>query len=127
MLAKSHPYNPLWAQLSDMYGAIGFPPRLARTIVTGKKADIIYKFLFVLTYFIRCSEIHETFYECYDDAYLSRQLESAADEPDSGLDSLIASGVKREDEFVFVDPPNSACIGTSPGSSLSPAQLSIQL
>lgn len=53
MLAKSHPYNPLWAQLSDMYGAIGIPPRLARTIVTGKKIDTIMKFLFVLSYFIR--------------------------------------------------------------------------
>lgn len=53
MLAKSHPYNPLWAQLSDMYGAIGMPPRLARTVVTGKKTDTIVKFLFVLSYFIR--------------------------------------------------------------------------
>ena len=53
MLAKTHPYNPLWAQLSDMYGAIGMPPRLARTIVTGKKVETIIKFLTVLSYFIR--------------------------------------------------------------------------
>ena len=53
MLAKSHPYNPLWAQLSDLYGAIGMPPRLARTVVTGNKIDTIEKFLFVLSYFIR--------------------------------------------------------------------------
>ncbi|XP_052772268.1 folliculin-interacting protein 1-like isoform X2 [Mya arenaria] len=59
-LAKSHPYNPLWAQLGDLYGAIGFPLKLSRTVVVGKKADIVKKFLFILSYFIRCSDILET-------------------------------------------------------------------
>ncbi|XP_013386632.1 folliculin-interacting protein 1 isoform X2 [Lingula anatina] len=59
-LARTHPYNPLWAQLGDLYGAIGFPLKLARTIVVGKKADLVRKLLFVLTYFIRCSEVHES-------------------------------------------------------------------
>ncbi|XP_064612338.1 folliculin-interacting protein 2-like isoform X2 [Liolophura sinensis] len=59
-LAKSHPYNPLWAQLGDLYGAIGFPLRIARTVVVGKKADLVNKFLYVLSYFIRCSEVHES-------------------------------------------------------------------
>lgn len=58
-LAKSHPYNPLWAQLGDLYGAVGFPLRLSRTVVTGKKVDVVSRFLNVLSYFIRCSEVHE--------------------------------------------------------------------
>lgn len=58
-LAKTHPYNPLWAQLGDLYGSIGNPLRLSRTIVTGKKSDLVSKLLHILSYFIRCSEVHE--------------------------------------------------------------------
>ncbi|GFO02076.1 folliculin-interacting protein 1 [Plakobranchus ocellatus] len=58
-LAKTHPYNPLWAQLGDLVGAIGQPRKISRTVVVGKKADIVKKLLYVLSYFIRCSEVHE--------------------------------------------------------------------
>ncbi|GAB1598979.1 folliculin-interacting protein 1-like isoform X2 [Argonauta hians] len=58
-LARTHPYNPLWAQLGDLYGSIGNPLRLSRTVVTGKKADLVSKILHILSYFIRCSEVHE--------------------------------------------------------------------
>ncbi|XP_023218344.1 folliculin-interacting protein 2-like [Centruroides sculpturatus] len=63
MLAKSHPYNPLWMQLGDMYGCLGFPNKLARTIVTGTNCDTINSFLFILSYFIRCSGIWEHVFE----------------------------------------------------------------
>ncbi|XP_072050531.1 folliculin-interacting protein 2-like isoform X2 [Amphiura filiformis] len=59
-LAKSHPYNPLWAQLGDMYGAVGYPNKVAKTIIVGKKADLVCRLLYILTYFIRCSEVHES-------------------------------------------------------------------
>ncbi|XP_065759914.1 folliculin-interacting protein 2 isoform X3 [Muntiacus reevesi] len=59
MLAKTHPYNPLWAQLGDLYGAIGSPVRLARTVVLGKQKDLVQRILYVLTYFVRCSELQE--------------------------------------------------------------------
>ncbi|KFP83455.1 Folliculin-interacting protein 2, partial [Acanthisitta chloris] len=59
MLAKSHPYNPLWAQLGDLYGAIGSPVRLTRTIIVGKRKELVQRLLYVLTYFIRCSELQE--------------------------------------------------------------------
>ena len=42
-----------------MYGAIGFPLRQSRTVIVGKKADVINKLLYVLSYFIRCSEVLE--------------------------------------------------------------------
>ncbi|XP_041364707.1 folliculin-interacting protein 1-like isoform X2 [Gigantopelta aegis] len=58
-LARTHPYNPLWAQLGDLYGAIGNPLKIARTIVVGKKQDIVKRFLYILSYFIRCSDVHE--------------------------------------------------------------------
>lgn len=58
--SKVHPYNPLWAQLGDLYGAIGFPLKLARTVVVGQKADLVKKILYILSYFIRCSDVQET-------------------------------------------------------------------
>lgn len=52
------PYNALWAQLTDLCGNIGFPPRNARTIIYGKSDhNFINKLLVVLTYFIRCGEV----------------------------------------------------------------------
>ena len=44
---------------SDLYGAIGFPLRLSRTVITGRKPEVIRRLLYVLSYFIRCSEVCE--------------------------------------------------------------------
>ncbi|XP_074647410.1 folliculin-interacting protein 1-like isoform X2 [Tubulanus polymorphus] len=79
-LAKSHPYNPLWAQLSDLYGAIGYPLKLARTVVVGKKQELVNKVLRILSYFIRCSEV----FECTkNDIFLD-----ADDATDRGADQI---------------------------------------
>lgn len=52
------PYNALWGQLTDLYGAVGHPTKMAHTIITGtNKAELISKILNSLTYFIRCSDI----------------------------------------------------------------------
>jgi len=48
-VAQKHPYNALWAQLGDLYGAIGMPPKLARTIVCGAEKLWVEKLLNVLT------------------------------------------------------------------------------
>ncbi|XP_034484251.1 uncharacterized protein LOC117789247 [Drosophila innubila] len=56
-VSQKHPYNALWAQLGDLYGAIGMPPKLARTIIYGAEKMWVEKLLNVLTYFIRCSEV----------------------------------------------------------------------
>eukprot|EP00057_Strongylocentrotus_purpuratus_P019497 XP_011673971.1 PREDICTED: folliculin-interacting protein 2 [Strongylocentrotus purpuratus] len=66
ILAKCHPYNPLWAQLGDMYGNIGLPNRVAKTVIVGKRADVVCRLLYVLSYFIRCSEVHEVNEKCED-------------------------------------------------------------
>ena len=42
---------------SDLYGAVTDPLIITRTIVTGTNAPLIHRLLYVLTYFIRCSEI----------------------------------------------------------------------
>lgn len=60
-LAKSHPYNALWAQLGDLHGAVGNPVKIARTIVTAnvKKNELLNKLLCCLSYFIRCGNIEK--------------------------------------------------------------------
>ncbi|XP_029925316.1 folliculin-interacting protein 1 isoform X2 [Myripristis murdjan] len=95
MLAKTHPYNPLWAQLGDLYGAIGSPVRLSRTVVVGRKQDLVQRLLYVLTYFIRCSELLET-----------HMLDSAEDEAIVMPGSLITTSLRRgeveESDYVLV-------------------------
>lgn len=56
-ISKFHPYNVLWAQLGDLYGSIGSPTRLAKTVVCGAHTVTINKVLSILTYFVRCGEI----------------------------------------------------------------------
>ncbi|KAG9266204.1 folliculin-interacting protein 1 isoform X2 [Astyanax mexicanus] len=95
MLAKTHPYNPLWAQLGDLYGAIGSPVRLARTVVVGRRQELVQRLLYILTYFIRCSELLET-----------HLLESAEDEAIVMPGSLITTSLRRgeveESDYVLV-------------------------
>ncbi|XP_062309150.1 folliculin-interacting protein 1 isoform X1 [Osmerus eperlanus] len=95
MLAKTHPYNPLWAQLGDLYGAIGSPVRLSRTVVLGRRQDLVQRLLYVLTYFIRCSELLET-----------HLLDSHEDEaiviPGSLITTSLRRGEVEESEYVLI-------------------------
>lgn len=58
-ISKIYPYNALWAQLGDLYGAITSPTKLSKTMICGSEASVktIEKLLNIMTYFIRCSEI----------------------------------------------------------------------
>ncbi|KAF9434182.1 Folliculin-interacting protein 1, partial [Entomortierella beljakovae] len=50
-------YDPLWAQLSDLYGNIGTMSRISRTIVVGSNGNFVRRLLYILSYFIRCNEV----------------------------------------------------------------------
>ncbi|XP_044136839.1 folliculin-interacting protein 1 isoform X2 [Bufo gargarizans] len=95
LLAKTHPYNPLWAQLGDLYGAIGSPVRSSRTVVVGKRQDLVQKLLYFLTYFIRCSELQET-----------HLLESGEDEaivmPGTVITTMLQKGEVEETDYVLI-------------------------
>ncbi|XP_071034543.1 folliculin-interacting protein 2 isoform X2 [Parasteatoda tepidariorum] len=73
LIAKSRPYNPLWMQLSDLYGGLGIPPKLTKTIVKGQKKEVILRFLRILSYFIRCSDICQQEYDKSDDLTEDRE------------------------------------------------------
>ncbi|KAM8835848.1 folliculin-interacting protein 1 isoform 1-T1 [Synchiropus picturatus] len=112
MLAKTHPYNPLWAQLGDLYGAIGSPVRLSRTVVVGRRQELVQRLLYVLTYFIRCSELLET-----------HLLDSAEDEaivmPGSLITTSLRKGEVEESDYVLVTVHNPSTDYLSPGARQS--------
>lgn len=57
-ISLKSPFNPLWGELSDLYGAVGHPLKMAHTIVTGtNRKDLISKILITMTYFIRCCDV----------------------------------------------------------------------
>ncbi|KAJ3589003.1 hypothetical protein NHX12_009853 [Muraenolepis orangiensis] len=109
MLAKTHPYNPLWAQLGDLYGAIGSPVRLSRTVVVGRRQELVQRLLYVLTYFIRCSELLE-----------SHLLDGVEDEAIVMPGSLITTSLRRgeveESDYVLitVHKPSGNYLGQGP-------------
>lgn len=44
---------------SDLYGTVGYPPKMTKTIIVGKDPTLVRQLLYILSYFIRCSEIIE--------------------------------------------------------------------
>ncbi|XP_078086957.1 folliculin-interacting protein 1 isoform X2 [Mustelus asterias] len=94
MLLKSNPYNPLWAQLVDLHGAIGSPVRLARTVVIGKRQELVQRLLHFLTYFIRCSELQET--------QLVVEGDGEAEVNESVMTTSLEKGEVEESEYVVV-------------------------
>ncbi|XP_061102420.1 folliculin-interacting protein 2 isoform X2 [Conger conger] len=97
MLAKSHPYNPLWAQLGDLYGTLGSPVRLARTVVVGKRRDLVQRVLYVLTYFIRCSDLQENVQWPAD-----RTQGGAERDAPTGITTTLERGEVEQSEYVVV-------------------------
>lgn len=45
--------------LGDLYGALGSPVRVCRTVVVGRRRELVQRVLYVLSYFIRCSDLQE--------------------------------------------------------------------
>lgn len=83
------PYNAMWAQLSDLCGSIGFPPRAARTIITGTtNAQFVNKLLIVLTYFVRSGDVRRSDY-VYQDCVLKETKVISVNQ------SNVSSGLKR--------------------------------
>ncbi|XP_072440356.1 folliculin-interacting protein 2-like isoform X2 [Chiloscyllium punctatum] len=97
LLGKSHPYNPLWAQLGDLYGAIGSPVRLARTVVVGKRKELVERLLFVLSYFIRCSDLQENQLICKEKPSEGENIQAG-----TKISTALEKGEVEESEYVVV-------------------------
>ncbi|KAJ9086639.1 hypothetical protein DSO57_1001919 [Entomophthora muscae] len=75
-------YNPLWAQLSDLYGNVGGVSRLSRTVMVGSNGALVRRILFILSYFIRCNDVVLTAQK-YRFEDISQHILQAADVPQS--------------------------------------------
>ncbi|XP_034943842.1 folliculin-interacting protein 1 [Chelonus insularis] len=58
-------YNPFWAQLGDLYGALGNPAKFVHTVIVGssEKVTLINTILTFLTYFIRSAIVTKHYEE----------------------------------------------------------------
>ncbi|XP_027622374.1 folliculin-interacting protein 2 isoform X2 [Tupaia chinensis] len=115
MLARTHPYNPLWAQLGDLYGAIGSPVRLTRTVVVGKQKELVQRVLYVLTYFVRCSELQENQLTCSGPWSEDGQALNGSE-----LETALEKGEVEESEYVVVTVRSQPAL-LPPGLPLSTA------
>lgn len=79
----------------DLYGAVGSPLRLARTVVVGRRRELVQRVLHVLTYFIRCSDLQEN---------VMRHAGQCADPPAGGptLTTTLERGEVERSEYVVV-------------------------
>ncbi|XP_042193840.1 folliculin-interacting protein 2 [Callorhinchus milii] len=114
LLGKSHPYNPLWAQLGDVYGAIGSPVRLSRTVVVGKRKELVQRLLYVLTYFIRCSDLQENHLES-NEMPQDSQTELAG----NTITTALERGEVEESDYVVVSLHKDEPAPVSPTQSLT--------
>lgn len=80
--------------LGDLYGAIGSPVRLSRTVVIGRRQELVQRILYVLTYFIRCSELLET--------SVNNNEELDEEVPGTLITTSLRRGEIEESEYVLV-------------------------
>ncbi|ENN74860.1 hypothetical protein YQE_08630, partial [Dendroctonus ponderosae] len=113
------PYNALWSQLSDLYGAIGHPLKTSQTVITGSnKNNIISKLLNSLTYFIRFGNI-ERKNVCRSSVETENQV--------AGLICVKHDCIPKENykkyedhlkELLILEPPKSSCSNIQPSFDL---------
>lgn len=108
--------------VGDLYGAIGSPVRLTRTVVVGKQKDLVQRILYVLTYFLRCSELHENQLTWSGNHGEGDQVLNG-----SSITTALERGEVEESEYVVVTvrsepallppilPPTAPAEGRSPG------------
>lgn len=100
-ISKIYPYNALWAQLGDLYGAITSPMKLSKTIICGNDSAVrtIERLLNILTYFIRCSEIRRNSHtKVFDKDEVSKIVNHQLNQkklPETSLKS-VSSGLKKK-------------------------------
>lgn len=98
ILEKTNPYNPLWAQLGDLHGAIYHPFKLVRTVIVGNDKELIERLLGFLSYFIRCgnSSYFDVIQEKYDFENLASCLEQESKHSFFNVDNLIKNDLNEE-------------------------------
>ncbi|XP_072940769.1 folliculin-interacting protein 2 isoform X2 [Epargyreus clarus] len=110
---SQRPYNALWAQLGDLCGSIGFPPRAARTIIAGStNVQFINRLLAVLTYFVRCGDVKRKEFE-YQDCVVNESKIVNVNPETSTLKRTATRGDFERDSSLTVPSLNTQSSGSS--------------
>src|SRR4051812_5604141 len=72
----------------DLYGSIGTPSIMSRTIIVGTDVNTVRRILFVLSYFIRCNEVYERMEHMIS---TESQSEEQVDPENNNIDSKSSS------------------------------------
>lgn len=91
----------LFSCTGDLYGAIGSPVRLTRTVIVGKRKELVQRLLYVLTYFIRCSELQENQLMWSEKAGEEEQVLNG-----SKITTALEKGEVEESDYVVVTVKN---------------------
>lgn len=95
------PVKFLLSCVGDLYGAIGSPVRLTRTVIVGKRKELVQRLLYVLTYFIRCSELQENQLMLSEKAGEGEQVLNG-----SKITTALEKGEVEESDYVVVTVKN---------------------
>lgn len=95
------PVKFLLSCVGDLYGAIGSPVRLTRTVIVGKRKELVQRLLYVLTYFIRCSELQENQLTWSEKAGEGEQVLNG-----SKITTALEKGEVEESDYVVVTVKN---------------------
>ncbi|CAH2075491.1 unnamed protein product, partial [Iphiclides podalirius] len=121
------PYNALWAQLGDLCGSIGYPPKTARTIIAGaSNAQFINRLLAVLTYFVRCGDVTRTDFLYKDSGCLESRAVSVKPSRNTSLtrSETCRSRLGHHKSGLNVPPINTQSAGSS--ATLVPSEVSLK-
>lgn len=91
----------MFSCIGDLYGAIGSPVRLTRTVIVGKRKELVQRLLYVLTYFIRCSELQENQLTWSEKAGEGEQVLNG-----SKITTALEKGEVEESDYVVVTVKN---------------------
>jgi len=98
-------YNPLLAQLRDLYGAVDYPSKICKTVISGLNKETVLLILTIVSYFIRCARIKETVKvpDILTPEFFERSSKNNFDNTTDSLDlTLVPSEIEPESEYVLV-------------------------
>nr|CAB3246656.1 folliculin-interacting protein 2-like [Phallusia mammillata] len=100
---QSEEYNTLWAQLGDLYGAVGSPTKICKTVVSGAQHEMVSTILSVISYFIQCSNLKDAVQ--VPDQLTPLALKHTSD-PTKNLSTNLVRCDLEESEYVLVSINN---------------------
>ncbi|KAI6180823.1 hypothetical protein M3Y98_00762700 [Aphelenchoides besseyi] len=114
---RKNPYNARMAQFMELCGSIGAATsRFAKTVIVGENRELIDEILFVLSYFIRCSNVEQKRPVVNSPVFQSQNSDEMDGRPAKRHSSSMAIPRNRAENHLeselFVEPPKKTRVVT---------------